>query len=72
VIANHMSLKFTNVDRWVSPTQCFATFANQIVKLPEKMNVKFHKNCENANKFLKISCVRCNSVKFDFHFLGHS
>ena len=33
------------------------------------MNVKFHKNCENTGKILKISCVRCNFVKFDFHFL---
>ena len=24
------------------------------------MNVKFHKNCENTGKTLKISCVRCN------------
>ena len=37
---------------------------------PEKINVKFHKNCENTAKILKISCVRCNFVKFDFHFLG--
>ena len=36
------------------------------------MNVKFHKNCENTSKILKISCVRCNSVKSDIHFLGHS
>ena len=28
------------------------------------MNVKFHKNCENTGKILKISCVRCNFVKF--------
>ena len=34
------------------------------------MNVKFHKNCENRGKILKISCVRCNFVKFDIHFLG--
>ena len=34
------------------------------------MNVKFHKNCENAGKILKISRVRCNFVKFDTHFLG--
>ena len=34
------------------------------------MNVKFHKNyCENTGKILKISSVRCNFVKFDFHFL---
>ena len=33
------------------------------------MNVKFHKNCENAGKILKISCVRCNFVKFDIHVL---
>ena len=33
------------------------------------MNVKFHKNCDDTGKILKISCVRCNSVKFDFHFL---
>ena len=36
----------------------------------EKMNVKFHKNCENTGKILKISCVRCNFVKFYIHFLG--
>ena len=35
------------------------------------MNVKFHMNCENTGKILKISCVRCNFVKFDIHFLGH-
>ena len=38
----------------------------------EKMTVKFHKNCENTGKFLKISCVRCSFVKFDIHFLGLS
>ena len=36
------------------------------------MNVKFHKNCDDTGKILKISCVICNSVKFDFHFLGLS
>ena len=34
------------------------------------MNVKFHNNCENTGKILKISSVRCNCVKFDSHFLG--
>ena len=34
------------------------------------MNVKFHKNCENTGKILKISCVRCNFVRLDIHFLG--
>ena len=34
------------------------------------MNVKLHKNCQNTGKILKISCVRCNFVKFDIHFLG--
>ena len=34
------------------------------------MNVKFHKNCENEGKILKISCVICNFVKFDIHFFG--
>ena len=24
------------------------------------MNVKFHKNCDNTGKILKISCVRCS------------
>ena len=38
----------------------------------EKMNVKFHKDCENTGKILKISCVRCNFMKFDIHFLGLS
>ena len=34
----------------------------------EKMNVKFHKNCENTAKILRISCV---FVKlFDNYFLG--
>ena len=33
------------------------------------MNVKFHKNCENTVKILKIAWVtRCNFVKFDIHF----
>ena len=36
------------------------------------MNVKFHKNCENTGKGLKISCVRCNFVKFDIHFPASS
>ena len=36
---------------------------------PEKMNVKFHKNCENTGTILKISSLRCNFVKFDIHFL---
>ena len=35
----------------------------------EKLNVKFHKNCENTGKILNIHCVRCNFVKFDIHFL---
>ena len=34
------------------------------------MNVKLHKNCQNTGKILKISCIRCNFVKFDMHFLG--
>ena len=34
------------------------------------MNVKFHENCENTGKILKISCVRCNFVKFDIYFIG--
>ena len=33
------------------------------------MNVKFHKNCDYTGKILLISCVRCNFVKFDIHFL---
>ena len=33
------------------------------------MNVKFHENCENTGKILKISCVRCNFVKFDIYFI---
>ena len=36
----------------------------------EKMNVKFHKNCESTGEILKISCVKCNFVKFDNHFVG--
>ena len=27
---------------------------------PEKINVKFRKNCENTGKILKKSCVRCH------------
>ena len=34
------------------------------------MNVKFHKNCENTGKILKISCVPYQFVKFDIYFLG--
>ena len=30
---------------------------------------KFHKNCDYTGKILKISCVRCNSVKSDIHVL---
>ena len=34
------------------------------------MNAKFHNYCcDNTGKFLKISCERCNFVKFDFHLL---
>ena len=32
------------------------------------MNAKFHTNCENTGKILKISFVRCNLVNFDIHF----
>ena len=32
---------------------------------PNKINVKFHQNCETTCKILKISCVRCHIVKFD-------
>ena len=35
---------------------------------PEKINVEFHKNCENTGKILKILCVRCHFVKFDIRF----
>ena len=35
----------------------------------EKMNDKFHKNCDTG-KILKISCVGCNFMKFNIHFLG--
>ena len=31
---------------------------------------KCHKNCDYTGKILKISCARCNFVKFDIHFLG--
>ena len=34
------------------------------------MNVKFHENCDHTFKILEISCVRCDRVKFDIHFLG--
>ena len=33
------------------------------------MNVKFHKNCGNTDKILKILCVRYNFVEFDIYFL---
>ena len=33
------------------------------------MNVKFHKNCENTDKILKISCITYQFVKFDIYFL---
>ena len=36
------------------------------------MNVIFHKNCEKTGKTLKISCARCNFVKFDIHSLNYS
>ena len=39
---------------------------------PEKINVNFHKNCENTGKILKISRVRCHFVKFDIYFVGLS
>ena len=32
------------------------------------MTVKFHKNCENMGKILKISCARFHFVKFDIFF----
>ena len=35
----------------------------------EKINVKFHKNCENTKKILEILCVRRNFMKFDIHSL---
>ena len=38
----------------------------------EKISVKFHKNCENTSKILKISYIRCHFVKFDTYFLGLS
>ena len=39
---------------------------------PKKVNAKFHKNCENTGKILKISSVRCHFVKFGINiiFLG--
>ena len=33
-------------------------------------NFKFHENCENSGKILKISCVRCHFVKFDIYSFG--
>ena len=38
----------------------------------ENINVKFHKNCENTGKIMKISYVRCHFVKFDIYFHGLS
>ena len=35
----------------------------------EKIHVKFQKNCKNTGEILKLSCVRCNFVKFDIYFL---
>ena len=37
---------------------------------PEKINVKFHKNCKNTAKILKISWAKCHFVKFGIYFLG--
>ena len=34
------------------------------------MNVKFHKKFDYTGKILKMSRVKCNSVKFDIPFLG--
>ena len=34
------------------------------------MNVKFHMNCENISKVLKISCASCLLEKFDIYLLG--
>ena len=34
------------------------------------MNFKFHKNCENTGKSLKISRERCNFVSLTFIFAG--
>ena len=45
------------------------TEANFSLEL-EKMNVKFHMNCENTSKVLKISCARCHLEKFDIYLLG--
>ena len=39
---------------------------------PKKINVNFHKNCENTGKILKISRVRCHFVKIDIYFVGLS
>ena len=37
---------------------------------PEKINVKFYKNCENRGNILNISYVRSHFGKFDICFLG--
>ena len=37
--------------------------------MPEKINDKFHKNCGNTGKIIKISCERCIFVKFDIYFI---
>ena len=42
----------------------------EFTRQAEKMNVKFHKNCENIGKILKISCASCHFVKFDINFPG--
>ena len=34
------------------------------------MNVKFHKNCENTGKILRISCARCNVCEISHSFFG--
>ena len=36
---------------------------------PDKINDKFHKNCENTGKILKISSVRCHFVKLEIYLL---
>ena len=35
---------------------------------PRKIIIEFHKNCENIDKILQISCVRCHFLNLTFIF----
>ena len=50
--------------------RCNQLSVRQFLKGQEKINVMFHTKCENTDKILKISCVRCHFVKFEICFQG--